>query len=111
MRRQHSVLVSFICVLVALCIWAPSLTKLGHALYEHQRLDCDQTNALHIHEAQLDCDFQKFQLSPQVLAALFSYTKLLPPTIARSDFNFYFFLNKYQKLQFVLRGPPYISYL
>lgn len=109
MNKITSVLTSLTSVLLVVCILAPSLTKLTHALYEHHSEECTDADSLHIHEAELDCDFQKFQLSPQFIPFTTTFNHYKPILIKKEVINYYFFLSKYQKLHFVLRGPPYLS--
>ena len=110
MNKIASILTSLTSILLVVCVLAPSLTKLTHALYEHDSEECADANSLHVHEAELDCDFQKFQLSPQFIPFTISFNHYKPVLIKKEVTNFYFFLSKYQKLQFVLREPPYLSY-
>ena len=109
MNEIIGILTSTISVLLVVCILAPSITKLAHALYEHHSEECTEADSLHVHEAELDCDFQKFHLSPQFTPFLIAFTSYTPEITRENTNNFYFFLSKYQKLHFVLRGPPQFS--
>lgn len=93
-------------LLLVLCILAPTAVKLSHAIYEHESLQCTEPGAIHVHEIELDCDFQKFKLSTQYYSILVNFeTKILPVELIKNS-DFYSFLNNYQKLPFALRGPP-----
>ncbi len=90
-------------------ILAPSAVKLSHALYEHQDVHCDEIGSLHIHKIELDCDFQKFNLSPQQYPIYFQTQNFSVPPIKVGAIGRYSFLSNYQKLHFALRGPPLVS--
>lgn len=97
---------SFLALFLAVAILAPTIVKLSHALYEHQEQVCEVIGSVHVHEVEIDCDFQKFQLSPQLYSVFAETIKVYPNFIKENDFNYYSFLSKYQKLHFTLRGPP-----
>lgn len=93
-------------VLLIVAILAPMVVKLSHALFEHQEQLCQELSSVHMHEIELDCDFQKFHLSSFDYP---SFTKVNVPLQILSKkeiINYYSFISKYQKLHFVLRGPP-----
>jgi len=87
-------------------ILAPTLVKLSHALVEHQEQLCKEIGSVHIHEIEIDCDFQKFNLSPQIYPSFNDVAVAFTKTPKKEAFNYYSFLSKYQKLHFALRGPP-----
>lgn len=75
-------------------------------MYEHQEQLCTDTNAVHVHNVELDCDFQKFKVSPQHYPNFASIQKNHIVEVKEKDTNSYSFLSKYQKLHFALRAPP-----
>lgn len=93
-------------LLLIAAILSPSILKISHALYEHEEQFCEDNSSVHVHEVEIDCDFQKFQLSPQLYPNFAKTLELYPDLIKENDLNFYSFLSKYQKLHFTLRGPP-----
>lgn len=96
-------------IVLVISIMAPSIIKLSHAIYEHHTTDCEQKSAIHFHKVDLDCDFQKFKNAPQYVIFNAVWDKV-PSLMAQETTNSqYFFLSKFQKLHFVLRGPPSIS--
>lgn len=109
MRCFASTFIAALCLLLVACILAPTLTKLSHALFEHHHPECEAANALHIHEAELDCDFQKFKLSPQFYPSFWTVTEKLPMVFPQNNYPPYSFLSKFQNHHFVLRGPPYVA--
>ena len=108
-RAGTTFLLPIMALLLVICIVAPSVIKLTHALYEHHKFDCDEKSAVHFHQVEYDCDFQKFKNAPQYV--LFSAAKDIQPSEAaqKNIDSQYFFLSQYQKLHFVLRGPPHFS--
>ncbi|CAM4264130.1 hypothetical protein [Zobellia nedashkovskayae] len=109
MNKITGILISLTSILLVTCLLIPSLAKFAHARNEHHSEECTDANRLHVHEAELDCDFQKFQLSPQFTQFTITFNQYKHALIKKGITNFYFFLSKYQKLQFILRGPPYLS--
>jgi hypothetical protein len=97
---------TFTTLLLVLCILAPIAVKLSHAIYEHESLECSEPAAIHVHEIELDCDFQKFKLSTQYYSVPTKFENKIVAVERVKNFNFYTFLSKYQKLHFALRGPP-----
>ncbi len=97
---------SVLSLLLIGAILVPSVVKLSHALFEHKEQLCQELGSVHMHEMELDCDFQKFKLSSHNYPT-FSDVEVSFPTISKKEiFNYYSFLSKYQKLHFALRGPP-----
>ncbi|MFK5972610.1 MAG: hypothetical protein QM485_04950 [Flavobacteriaceae bacterium] len=87
----------------------PAFVKLSHAIHGHSSLECKDATKLHIHKAEFDCDFQKYQLSPQYVTASFSGIRTKTLLIQKKNYSHYVFLSQYQKLHFALRGPPCFS--
>ncbi|MER3317419.1 MAG: hypothetical protein RIB79_03940 [Allomuricauda sp.] len=98
-------------LLMAVAMLAPSIIKLGHALYEHnQEEQCIAYGTNHIHDGHLDCDFHDFTLVNKVLFnSSFSYIPVEIPEI-RYTTNIYTFIYKPKEVSFrALRGPPFVS--
>lgn len=93
-------------ILLVVAMLAPTLVKLSHALLEHQEQVCQEVGSVHVHEFEMDCDFQKFNLSPQIYPCFNEFDVSYTNTLRKETFNYYSFLSKYQKLHFALRGPP-----
>jgi hypothetical protein len=101
--------ISLISLLLVVALLSPSLVKLSHALNEHEHFECKSIGQLHAHEVELDCDFQKFNVSPQLYPSLTKALQLFKTPQYKKYFSEYTFLSKYQKLHFALRGPPQVS--
>ena len=106
--RHQNFIFTFCLLLVAFLI-TPSIVKTAHALIEHEHLECKAIGQLHIHEVELDCAFQDFNLSPQFHSTLVEMPQPLIIHISNKISSQYTFLSKYQKLHFALRGPPSAS--
>ena len=103
--RNQSFIFTFCLLLVAFLV-TPSIVKIAHALVEHEHLECKAVGEPHIHEVELDCDFQDFNLSPQFNSTLVEVPRPLIIHISNKIASQYTFLSKYQKLHIALRGPP-----
>ncbi|NJB69739.1 hypothetical protein GGR42_000201 [Saonia flava] len=109
MNRVKKILASVLVLLLTGALFLPSVIKISHALFEHQEIECKNLGTIHLHESELDCDFHKFNLTPEFYPELQEYS-ILPPRIIKEEINDkYTFLSKYQKLHFSLRGPPSLS--
>ncbi len=97
---------SYICILLMVSLLTPSIVKLSHAINEHEHFECTAMGELHVHEVEMDCDFQKFNLSNYIYPELVESPKAFIVPLPKKCFLQYTFLNKYQKLHFSLRGPP-----
>ena len=106
--RNQNFIFTFCLLLVAFLV-TPSIVKMAHAIIEHEHLECKALGELHIHEVELDCDFQDFNLSPQIHSTLVEVPRPLIIHISNKIASQYTFLSKYQKLHFALRGPPSAS--
>ena len=85
------------------------MVKIVHALNDHRGMECTAFGQLHIHEVELDCDFQDFNVLPQFHSTLVEVPKPFIIHIPNNITSQYTFLSKYQKLHFALRGPPSAS--
>lgn len=98
-------------LLMVLAIMAPTIIKLGHALYEHSKeKQCIAHGTNHIHDGDLDCDFHDFTLVNKLLfSTAFVYTSVKIPEI-RYTSSIYTYTYKPKEVSFrALRGPPSVS--
>ncbi len=100
---------SLLSILLVVFLISPSIVKISHALYEHKNIECTIVGELHMHEVELDCDFQDFNLSPVYTSPLVFIPIPLDVRNSRMITSHYTFLSKFQKLHFALRGPPMAS--
>ncbi|WP_430966372.1 hypothetical protein [Spongiimicrobium sp. 2-473A-2-J] len=104
-----NILFPLVSMVLVISIALPSMVKLSHAIHDHLQQECTKRGAVHIHEVELDCDFQKYKLSSQFYPALYAFTVFPVPNYDTTNFSAYFFLSDYQALHFSLRGPPSLS--
>ncbi|NNF19074.1 MAG: hypothetical protein HKN61_04805 [Flavobacteriaceae bacterium] len=84
----------------------PSYLKLEHSISDHQEVHCKDGISLHFHEAEWDCELQKFKFSvfvysvPNAIVTLSEFIKgqLFLPAYLYTPNS----LNQY----FSLRAPP-----
>lgn len=103
--KEHIIFKTVTLALIVTLI-VPSIVKFSHTFSHHKHKVCIGEKSTHIHEVDLDCDFHKFQLNKTFTISnynskLFICEELLVKIVSQYDF-----LNSYQKLHFVLRGPP-----
>ncbi|EAR01185.1 hypothetical protein [Maribacter sp. HTCC2170] len=101
--------IAILSILLIVFLFTPTIVKLSHALNEHKHFVCEAVGELHLHEVELDCDFQDFNLSPQFSSSLTEAPDPLTVHNPKEITSQYTFLSKYQKLHFALRGPPIAS--
>ncbi|MBT8258353.1 MAG: hypothetical protein KJO49_07770 [Bacteroidia bacterium] len=53
-------------ILLVVALLTPELVKLAHAVQDHHHDHCTSLVNEHIHEQEWDCEFQDYQLSPQL---------------------------------------------
>lgn len=103
---KKKIIFPFTSIILIACLFTPYFIKIGHGIFEHKELRCVDKGELHIHEIEFDCDFHKFQIS-SLFYLDFERPELFLPNIPNQKIlDHYTFLSKYQKLHFVLRGPP-----
>ncbi|MCM4166205.1 hypothetical protein KCTC52924_03127 [Arenibacter antarcticus] len=84
----------------------PASFKIVHAVFEHHNFVCKEKGKLHIHEVELECEFDKFNISHFIFPEYLGVNDTNWTIKTVKILNFYQFLSKYQKLHFFLRGPP-----
>ncbi len=109
MAHKKDISLSFASLLLVVCMALPAVMKLSHAIHGHRNQQCNVDIALHLHEAEFDCDFQKFKLSQQFYKAPRHFEFQTPSASEEINDDYYFFLGTYQNLHFSLRGPPQFS--
>lgn len=109
MNKVKHIGASLIAFLVLASIVLPSVLKVSHALTDHPTEKCLNVDSLHMHEAELDCDFLKFKLTHNGYFQFISYENFTKAVLTKITANSYEFLSNYQKLHFALRAPPRLS--
>ena len=103
--KQHIVFRIF-CLLITAVFLIPTAVKLAHAFSHHEHKVCKGNVTTHIHEIDLDCEFQKFQFQNQFFSVV-NYDGVIISNNAQNLITLtYKFLNNHRQLSFSLRGPP-----
>jgi hypothetical protein len=106
LKRKHIAYRISIVLLVTVLI-TPSFVKFSQFFDTHIHLECKNSQQIHFHEFDINCDFYKFKLNTQFsfFSEDFQYLN------KHEDYKIvalnYSFLSNYQPLSFLLRGPPH----
>ncbi|PWH81521.1 hypothetical protein DIS18_14670 [Algibacter marinivivus] len=84
----------------------PSTVKLIHVFEHHEHVVCIGDDSTHIHKVDLDCEFQKFQITNYFTPVLSNYDSTVVDYTYKVSYLTYKFLNNHRPLSFSLRGPP-----
>ena len=103
--QTHIVYKSFIIVLVV-ALLVPSIVKFAHIFENHKHEVCETPQKSHFHEFDVDCEFYKFKLNPQVNTTFDDFVALNIDDNFKLITSQYHFISDYQRLSFSLRGPP-----
>ncbi|WP_299781176.1 hypothetical protein [uncultured Formosa sp.] len=103
--KKHIVFKFFTLVLV-LTLLTPTLVKFNHVFEHHHRELCHGEQQTHLHTANVDCEFYKFQLNHLFTIPEFIANTPLVEENHQLIASQYYFLSDYQQLHFSLRGPP-----
>ena len=106
---HHKNFMAIISMLLVVFLFTPSIVKTYHAFYEHKNTECTLVGEVHMHNVELDCDFQDFNLSPQYTSPVAIIPLPLEAPTSNKIISHYTFLSKFQKLHFALRAPPTAS--
>jgi hypothetical protein len=107
-NQQKNISFSIISLVLIIFLALPTVIKLIHAS-DHLIVDCNSTIESHIHAKELDCDFNKFNLSNHFYVPLFK-TQLLAAVLIRNEFSHnYIFTPETDTPLFSLRAPPSFS--
>ena len=84
----------------------PAAIKAVHIFEHHNHKVCLGDTSTHIHQVDLDCEFQKFQLNQNFTIFQEHIDIYSPQETPLKTVSQYFFISEYQRLPFSLRGPP-----
>ncbi|MDW5288354.1 hypothetical protein [Formosa sp. PL04] len=93
-------------LVVILTLLTPTFVKFNHVFEHHHREICHGEIQTHLHTADIDCEFYKFQLNHHFTIPV--YFSEIPSVQENHELisTQYYFLSEYQQLHFSLRGPP-----
>jgi len=103
--RQH-ILFKIIALVLLLAVLLPSAVKFAHVLEDHKHEVCIDYSNTHLHEIDLDCEFYKFKINPNVYLLNNNFDLSNIPHFFKSKISSYNFLTYYQQKSEYLRGPP-----
>lgn len=107
-KYKNSTFFKSLIITLVITLLVPSFVKLAHAFENHKHEICEVPQKEHIHELDIDCEFYKFKISPQIAIAI-DYDQSLEifdlNTIIDSQYQF---IIDFQRLSFSLRGPPIV---
>ena len=103
--KEHIVF-KILTILLVVTLWVPSAFKIAHVFEHHKHEVCEGGGSTHIHQVDLDCEFQKFSITHhfQLPKEFIEFFQTLSPS--RTYNLTYKFLNNHRSLSFSLRGPP-----
>ncbi len=93
-------------LLLVFTLMVPNAVKLSHAFNHSKHKVCFNDHSTHIHQVDLDCEFQKFQFNSHYTFLSYHYSfAYLTPFLKKSTLEYNYFYN-HRQLSFSLRGPP-----
>ena len=104
-KTVHIVIKSIVTLLLV-AIVLPAAIKFIHVFENHKHEVCSNPSDTHFHEIEIDCEFYKIKLNTEI-----SFNSS-PSKISICEVNYkintshYYFLGRFQRLPFSLRGPP-----
>ena len=104
--NKHSIPFQIITAVLILALLTPSFAKLHHVFENHKHEVCLDYTKTHMHEFDVDCEFYKFKLNKQFNAEFQNFELVSGFDNFKISTSQYNSVNKYQRLQFSLRGPP-----
>ena len=95
-----------IILLLAIALLLPSAIKLAHAFASHNHEVCEFPQSTHYHEYEIDCEFYKFKLNPQISFDTEVYENVINLDLIEQPIVYYSYSKKSHVAAFRLRGPP-----
>ncbi|MBU2952082.1 hypothetical protein KO493_15385 [Tamlana agarivorans] len=107
-KQQHIIFKVFTLCLV-LSLLFPAATKFVHLFEHHNHEVCKDGDTTHIHQVDLDCEFQKFSLHTHIFISDTSayWTAVKRPS--KVSITTYKTLKHHKPLSYSLRGPPVLA--
>jgi len=103
--QQHIAFRIFTILIVATLL-LPSTVKTAHIFSNHKHDICLGESEAHFHHLDVDCSFYKYKINPPFTLPNFSYEIIGVEENHFEIISKYQFVSDYQKLPFLLRGPP-----
>ena len=103
--KEHIVFKIITLTLVGI-LFVPTALKLDHIFEHHDHQVCIGVSTTHIHKVDLDCEFQKFQITNLFLSDIRHQESIQVDYSDEVILTPYKFLNGHDPLHVLLRGPP-----
>lgn len=103
--KEHIIFKGLV-ILLAIVLLTPTAVKFTHLFNHHKHEICKGEYQTHLHKTDVECNFYKFKLNNSFHTVNTFYEIEIPKIVNHKINSQYFFLSKYQKLHFALRGPP-----
>lgn len=95
-----------IILLISIALLLPSAIKFAHAFANHKHEVCEFPQSTHYHEYELDCEFYKFKLNPQINFDSDVFESPESIDLDEQTKTYYSYLKNSHVTSFYLRGPP-----
>lgn len=105
---QKHIVFKFSIVILAFVLLVPSAVKFSHIFKEHTHKTCTDTDTVHIHNTNLECEFYAFKLGTQVLPSIHNINFVVVTNNYQPIVSQYIFRDTVTNHYFFLRGPPTI---
>jgi hypothetical protein len=93
-------------LLLAITLLLPSTVKFAHAFADHKHEVCKFPQSTHYHEYELDCEFYKFKINPQISFDSEVLNDITSQALVEQPVAYYSSVKKSHVAAFRLRGPP-----
>ena len=107
-RLKSHIVFKIVTITVVLALLTPITLKFVHIFNHHEHEACKGEYKVHLHTLDVDCSYQKFKLTKTFTIPEFSVNFFSPIHNHEISSIQYSFLSDTCKLQFKLRGPPYL---
>jgi len=104
--KQH-IISNLIALILVIAISLPFAVKLAHVFENHKHEVCNDHTTTHFHEIDIDCDFYKFKINPNVYILNSNFDLSDTTFFFKSKIYNYNFLTNHQQSSTYLRGPPH----
>lgn len=84
----------------------PTALRFIHIFEHDSHIFCDGNQSTHIHQIDMECEFQDYHLHTNFIPTYSKITFLKEQNHLPKIISQYFFISDYQRLPFSLRGPP-----
>ncbi|MBO6606546.1 hypothetical protein [Psychroserpens sp.] len=106
LAKQQRHIIQLLIFSLTLVLLLPSVVKFSHVLSHHEHEICEDTNASHFHEIDVDCEFYKFKLTTNFYSALKQIEITPNEFFNNSEYSYHAFVKQQKRSSKAQRGPP-----